>query len=247
MANLTIHPRTVYVYFDTPFEGNNDHLYGLNAGEIRRSKRFHRESDRRLFLTSRALVRKSLSRHLSLDPTVWEFRTDAHGRPSVAFPKTGRKLRFSVSHTDELAMCAIAFDIDVGADVELLREYPRDILNCFTLAEAEAICMSADRSAKFFEYWTLKEAYLKARGLGLSIPLNAFSFRLGNERPPHLEINPLLDHRALDWCFHTLRPTSRHVAALCVFSPMRAMVKNARIAMPGAPEVDVQLNVAMAA
>jgi 4'-phosphopantetheinyl transferase len=118
-------------------------------------------------------------------------------------------------------MCAVAYNRNIGADVERLRECPLDVLDySFASAEAQSVRerMGNEQSERFFALWTLKESYVKARGLGMSIPLDKVAFQLSDDRPPRLEVDSLLDNQALGWRFFSLRPTPRHWAALCVYS-----------------------------
>ena len=129
-------------------------------------------------------------------------------------------LRFSASHTEGLVMCAVAAGRDVGADVErALDRAPLDIADrFFTSQEAEAIRASngAEQTLSFFTHWTLKESYIKARGLGLSLPMNKFSFHLASGASPSLHIDPGLGDHAAGWHFFPLQPTQFHCAAVCI-------------------------------
>jgi 4'-phosphopantetheinyl transferase len=232
MVAIDIDRDKVYVTYAGPIEpedvaGCAERLNCLIEDEVRRAERFHFDRDRRLFIASRALVRRSLARCINVEPTAFRFDTNEYGRPRIVFPREGRLLRFSASRTNGLAMCAVAFDRDVGADVERLQDCPFDVARwSFAPVEVRSIdsCPEGERSERFFTYWTLKEAYIKARGLGLSIPLDRFAFHLTETRPPRLEIDPELDRQASGWRFFTLRPTMTHLAALCVHHPDRRAV-----------------------
>jgi 4'-phosphopantetheinyl transferase len=227
MATVEIDPSPVCVRFARPTSLEDEGCYFetlsiLSDDEIRRAERYHFEPDRWLFVASRALVRQTLSQHANVGPAAWRLDTDSYGRPYCVFPAEGRMLKFSVSHTEGLVMCAVVFNRDVGADVERLRECPLDIVDsCFAPVEAQSIRERSgnERAERFFAYWTLKESYIKARGLGLSIPLDKFAFHLSDDRPPRLEIDPVLDDQASGWRFCSLQPTPTHRAALCVYFP----------------------------
>ena len=227
MAPVEVDPNMVCVNFARPIspgeKGYLETLTTLSDEEIRRAERFHFERDRRLFVASRALVRRVLSRYANVELTAWRFDTDSYGRPYIVLPTEGRMLRFSASHTDGLVMCAVTFNRDVGADVECLRECPLDIVESFFKpVEAQSIREERSRSEqsdRFFAHWTLKESYSKARGFGLSIPFDKFAFQLSDNQPPRLEIDPVLDDQASGWRFCLLRPTQTHWAALCVYLP----------------------------
>ena len=114
----------------------------------------------------------------AVDPAAWRFRSGAHGRPEIAAPQS--PLRFNLSHTEGLAACAIADGDNVGIDVEnVTRKHSRRLAErVFSRRERKTLreLPAAEQARRFFELWTLKEAYLKARGLGLSIPPGALSF-----------------------------------------------------------------------
>jgi 4'-phosphopantetheinyl transferase len=226
MAAVQIDPGKIYVTYASPADLEDAGSFAqavitLSEDEICRAEAFHFERDRRLFVASRALVRRTLAQYVDVEPEALDFGTNQYGRPHVVFPPEGRVLRFSASRTDGLAMCAVAFDRDIGADVERLRACPLDVADSFAPPEARSIreCPESRRSESFFTYWTLKESYIKARGFGLSIPLDEFAFHLSEGQPPRLEVDPAKDRQAAGWRFSTLRPTAAHLAALCVYYP----------------------------
>ncbi len=124
-----------------------------------------------------------LSRYADVAPRDWPFRIDEHGRPELAARPAGTPdLRFNVSHTNGLVACAVTVGREVGVDVEHTgRRLVHDVAERFfsprEVADLRA-CPAADQPVVFFDYWTLKESYIKARGLGLALPLRQFSFLL---------------------------------------------------------------------
>ncbi len=156
--------------------------------ENERMARFVFERDRWQFLITRALVRTMLSRYATVAPADWRFITNEYGRPEVLDRPAGvADLRFNLSHTDGLIACAVTVGREVGVDVErITRAVTHDIPGRF-FAPREVADLRAlpehDQPRVFFDYWTLKEAYIKARGMGLSLPLSDFAFCL---RPPAL-------------------------------------------------------------
>jgi 4'-phosphopantetheinyl transferase len=187
-----------------------DALALLTDAERERVGRFHFERDRRLHLAARALLRRSLSRWSEVPPAEWRFEADARGRPEIAAPRS--PLRFNVSHTRGLALVGVTVDRDVGVDVEgVPAAVPLDVVDrCFSPGERAALHAAPPgaRPARFAELWTLKEAYVKARGAGLALPLDAFAFGLD---PPRL----LLGDDPSAWQLELLTPTAVHRAALC--------------------------------
>jgi 4'-phosphopantetheinyl transferase len=142
-------------------------------------ERFRFERDREIARTSRALQRLALSARVpDVDPEDWRFVADERGRPHVVDPPQPG-LRFSASNARGLVGCAVAIDREVGLDLEPLRDDapPELIETCFTPEERAGLLALAPelQPRRFVELWVLKEAYLKARGLGIAdeIPLDA--------------------------------------------------------------------------
>jgi 4'-phosphopantetheinyl transferase len=153
----------------------------LDANDRRWVERLTRPAYRREQLVSRALLRTVLARYLEAPPEALRFRRTERGRPEL-LGESG--LRFSLSHTAGLVACAVSAGGDVGVDVERLR--PADLSatvgrRYFSAAERERLdALPAElRPGEFISYWVLKEAYTKARGVGLSLGLSSFTVRLG--------------------------------------------------------------------
>ena len=175
----------------------------LSADEVQRAGRFVAEADRSVFIASHALLRLSLSRLADVAPDRWTFETGPHGKPEIAGAEGSLGLRISLSHTRGCAACAVSNGGPVGVDVERSNRKPplRISETCFAPAEREALAAlpEADRGGRFFEHWTLKEAFLKAVGLGLTYPLERLCFSVGE--PPQVVLPEDLGEVSEDWRF----------------------------------------------
>lgn len=160
----------------------------LTADERERAARFHFEADRRRCVIGRGYLRLLLGEILDLPAGSLQFEYDEFGKPGLV-PNQGLPLQFNVSHSGEMILIAISVGRAVGIDVEKIRTD----LDCdgiaarFFSANERRILDSLsgpDRYEAFFTCWTRKEAYLKARGVGLSLPLDMFDVSfLPNEEP----------------------------------------------------------------
>lgn len=216
-----IDPDEVQVFFARPealdAPGAREEALALLLPEEReRVGRFHFERDRLLHLCARALLRRALSRCApGVPPEAWLFAA-AHegGRPEIVHPTS--PLRFSVSHTRGLAMVAVAMGRDIGADAEQIpAAVPWEVVaTTFTVSERADLgrTPAAEQGARFAALWTLKEAYAKALGLGLSLELSGIGFELS---PPRITIAA----DAESWHLECIAPTLSHRAAVCVRRP----------------------------
>lgn len=169
----------------------------LDEAERERWQRFRFAADRRLYLVAHALLRTTLSRYAPTTPAAWRFVAGAHGKPALAAsPDDG--LRFNLSHAGGrrvaettgagIAACVVARGRAVGIDVEALHRGAGALevaRRSFAPAEVAALdaLPEARREDAAVATWALKEAYIKARGLGLSLPLGGFAIALD---PPRL-------------------------------------------------------------
>lgn len=197
------------------------YLQLLAPDEHERMARFVFERDRVRFLLTRALVRTTLSRYAPVAPTDWHFIANAHGRPEILDRPAGvPDLRFNLSHTDGLIACAVTIGREVGIDVEHVgRRLTQDVAARF-FAPAEVAhlhSLPADQQERvFFDYWTMKEAYIKARGFGLALPLGDFAFQFSPDQPPTITIEPSLEDDPATWQFQQDWPTPNHRLGLAI-------------------------------
>ncbi len=158
----------------------------LNPEEQARWQRFIYAHDRQRFLLTRALVRTVLAQYLDVaDPASLAFITNAHGKPALA---GASNINFNLSHTKGLVALAVTSAHQIGVDVEAVNrrvEMLELAARYFSASENQQLLelSGAEQRERFFRLWTLKEAYVKARGLGLRIPLDSFSFSFAQELP----------------------------------------------------------------
>jgi 4'-phosphopantetheinyl transferase len=191
--------------------------------ERQKCARFRFDKDREICLVTRALLRTTLSRYSGVPPEAFRFVANEYGRPEVDEPREARWLRFNLSHTTGLVACLVAREREVGVDVED-RERTGELLDVadrfFSPYEVRALRAQpmALRLDRFFLYWTLKESYIKARGMGLAIPLSQFSFELDEPRDAGIGIrfNPELRDDPDRWQFSALSFGRRHAIASAV-------------------------------
>lgn len=192
----------------------------LTDEERARVARFVFPRHRHQGLVARAFVRAVLSRYRDVPPQAWSFCHNEHGRPEISGPALpGSRLRFNLSHTDGLMCLGVTRERDVGVDVEhvLRRVSALEIADRFfaarELSDLRALPAATQRQ-RFFHYWTLKEAYIKGRGMGLALPLGKFAYTVRGGQPLDLWVDAELDDEADSWRLCLLAPSHRHTAAV---------------------------------
>ncbi len=193
----------------------------LSAEESIQQKRFHFARDRHQYLVTRALVRSVLSRYAPVDPPAWTFQVNQYDCPSILEPAAFAGLRFNLSHTAGLIVCAVAQDRDLGIDVENLNRKGQTVEiadRFFAPFEARALraLPTGLQRRRFFEYWTLKEAYIKARGMGISLPLEEFWYDLDAGDAIRIDFGPGIRDDASDWQFLQREMGAEHLLALAI-------------------------------
>ena len=163
----------------------------LDSGEAARAARLVFEKDRQHFVAARGILRNILGRYLEREPAELQFSSNSSGKPALA-PGSGLdELRFNLSHSHGLALYAISWNREVGIDIELIQPQlaeERIAERFFSPREVAALrALPRELQAEgFFNCWTRKEAYIKARGQGLGIPLASFDVSLAPGEPPTL-------------------------------------------------------------
>jgi 4'-phosphopantetheinyl transferase len=155
----------------------------LSADETIKQQRYKFSHDRHDALITRAFVRDLLSYYADIAPNDWRFDKGEKDKPEIVNPPL--PLRFNISHTKGLIICAVTLEDDIGCDVENTTR-SNDVLaianRYFSAIETKELfsLTKEQQQHRFFDYWTLKESYIKAWGLGLAIPLKDFSFNITN-------------------------------------------------------------------
>ena len=182
----------------------DDLVSTLAEEEHDRSARFNFDRDRRRYVVAHGALRSLLGSYLGIHPRQVRFSVNEFGRPELS-PDHGSRLRFNLSHSADLALIAIAPDVDIGVDVEHIRPGPdySDIARHF-FSEEEVRELDGIPShllaGAFFRCWTQKEAYVKARSEGFGIPLTSFS----------------VSHLQEAWSVYMLEPAPGYVGAVAI-------------------------------
>jgi 4'-phosphopantetheinyl transferase len=208
---------------DVPPETSARLYATLTPDERTRSARFRFERDQQRFIVARGVLRDLLGRYLQTQPSHIRFVYNAFGKPDLS-PAFGNRLTFNLSHSAGLALIAIATASNVGVDLEYIRpqsDYADIARHFFSTAEADdLIALPSHLCAEaFFSCWTKKEAYLKACGEGLAIPLNSFSVPLTThpaDTPVDLYAASKGIAPAKRWSLYTLRPGPGYAGALAI-------------------------------
>lgn len=191
----------------------------LSEDERARLHRFRRASDQGLYLVAHGMLRCALSRFADLAAHQWRFVTNAHGRPSIDPAICPLPIRFNLSHTPGRVAIAVSAHREIGVDIEhVLRDTPLELADSvFATREVRSLFALPQprQRSRFFEYWTLKESYIKARGLGLALPLDQFWFELHGREDIEIAFDRRMGDDPQRWQFSS-RALGDHRLAVCV-------------------------------
>jgi 4'-phosphopantetheinyl transferase len=193
----------------------------LAPNERQRANRFIFPRDRQRFIIARGVLRHLLARYAAQPPDQFQFRYGPQGKPELAQDPTLPPLAFNLSHSADLALYAIATERDLGIDLERIRPN-LDLAGVAELSfsPTELATLHAlpppDQHLAFFTCWTRKEAFVKARGDGLTLPLKHFDVSLTPDQPAALLYTAWAPDEAERWSLHALQPAAGYVGALAV-------------------------------
>ena len=209
------------------FQASRAALALLNAEERQQHQRYIPPAKRHEYLVTRVLVRSVLGEALGKAPDVLQFVVNEWGRPALAPGSSSAPIHFNISHTDGLVVCFVSTTHEVGVDTELLSRAPRLLAlapNVFAPQElSDLAALPADQQAqRAVLLWTLKESYIKARGMGLALPLDGFAFRFSGERIS-LEVQPALNDDGARWQFQT-QMLGLHCVSMAIACPEASQV-----------------------
>ncbi len=189
----------------------------LSMDESERATRFHFPADKVHFITAHACLRDILARYLGCKPSQLIFSVNQYGKPALH----DHKLEFNLSHSGDFALAAVTSERKVGVDIERIRsdmELESIASRYFSQSEvSELLALTSEqRIPGFFNCWTRKEAYIKAQGLGLSLPLESFDVSLTPNEPAILQATRPDPQEAARWTMLSLDVDPRYAAAVAV-------------------------------
>jgi 4'-phosphopantetheinyl transferase len=197
-------------------------FYATLADDERgRAGRFYRQQDRVHYITARGILRALLGHYLHLSPQQVCLAYNAYGKPELASDSGPQPLRFNLSHSHELVLYGFTHGREIGIDIEYIRPtFARDQIakQFFSPRENAALRVLTDsqHTLGFFNCWTRKEAYIKARGQGLSLALDQFDVSLTPGEPAALLQTRDIPQEAARWSLHELAPGPGYLAAVAV-------------------------------
>jgi 4'-phosphopantetheinyl transferase len=186
----------------------------LSSDETARANRFVYSKDRNHFVAARGILRELLGAYRLLPPAELRFRYGNHGKPALDANASDSVLQFNLSHSGGLAIYGFSLGRRLGVDVEQIRpqrageDIARRYFAAREIAELQALPVHR-RAEGFFLCWTRKEAYIKAHGAGLSLPLDSFTVSLTPGRAAELQSDD-----SDEWSLYSLEPGPGFVAAM---------------------------------
>ncbi len=192
----------------------------LSDEELARAARFKFDRSRRESIATRALARTALSDCHPMPPKAWRYMLNAHGKPSVD-PEvaSASSISFNLSNAPGLVVCLVANGAEVGVDVEPLGRAEQimkvapEVFSQTERAQLELL-NGAEKLDRAVSLWTLKESYIKARGMGLAIPLDKFSFVFGGAEGVRLDMDASLNDRSERWQFCLIDHAGHRIAVM---------------------------------
>lgn len=189
----------------------------LSTDEAERAARFHFEADRHRFIIAHACLRDILSRYLRCEPGKIEFSANDHGKPFLL--SNNNEMNFNLSHSGAYILIAVARERNVGVDVERFRldlEHEKIARRFFSQRENDEFSTipPEGKVIAFFNCWTRKEAYIKAHGLGLSLPLDSFDVSFSPNEPTLLRATRPNTNEASKWTLLSLDVHPDYAGAL---------------------------------
>ncbi|GLS90156.1 4'-phosphopantetheinyl transferase [Psychromonas marina] len=193
----------------------------LSDSECQKIDRYRLSSAKHTALITRSFIRLLLSQYAPVAPKSWQFSVGELGKPEIT--NAPLPLRFNLSHNDELIICAVCLNKDIGCDIEnLSRKISVNAIadRFFSSDEAQRVKASPKQ---FFEYWTLKESFVKATGLGISQGLETFSFAVNASTTANFNDNIVLtfnekckQQSPQHWYQALLFPDNKHCIAVSI-------------------------------
>lgn len=222
--NIDLKEQDVHVWrarLDVPAMNIPSLQWVLSSEEVARAQGFYFERDRQRWIVARSLLRRLLGHYTQTDPRLISFELNRYGKPALASPARYAALQFNVSHSADLVLYAFTWQRHLGVDVEYMRpdiEYDQIARYSFSPFEQKALAGLSleEKHEAFYRCWTRKEAYIKARGMGLSLSLDLFDVSLLPGEPAALLCSREDPQETQRWSMRQLEPGPGYAGALMV-------------------------------
>ena len=232
---MKLSPATVYLWFTFVEEIQDEKLMEeyrrlLPAKELEKLGRYRFDRHKKRYLVGRALLRTVLSHCTGVAPEQIKLAREAYGRPYL--PPSGQDPppQFSLSYTEGLVAAVLVVEGRIGIDVEYISrntdclEIAHKYFSPCEYTELEQL-PEIQMKERFFELWTLKEAYIKARGLGLNLALDKVNFNFSDNSSTQITVTSAMMSEGEYWQVRLLSPSTLHKAAVCICQNVDIPVK----------------------
>ncbi len=196
----------------------------LDPGERARAARFRFNRHRTRWVAAHGMLRSVLARYVQVPAGTLEFAAEPGGKPHLRGPRSDREVHFNLAHAEGIALLAVSTLGEVGVDVERVQPMPdAEVIAETHFAEGEREGLRRLQPARvdsgFFSCWTRKEAYVKAVGSGLAMPLEDFEVTLSPDDPPRFVHIGGDESAATEWSLHSLAPAPGYTGAVAIRAP----------------------------
>jgi 4'-phosphopantetheinyl transferase len=219
ISNQEVHIWRIFIDIDSPII--KTYLPILSIDEQEKANRFCFLNDRNRFITVRSILRRIIGYYIGKSPRELKFNFNQYGKPFLSQNSSTNAIKFNVSHSHEIALIAVNQDFDIGVDVEYIHtnfDFEGIVERFFSVNEKNVwrSLPNYQKVEAFFNCWTRKEAFIKAKGKGLSLPLNEFDVSFKPGEPASL-LNTAWDKKEVDdWSVEEIKPAYGYVGALAV-------------------------------
>ncbi len=191
----------------------------LDDEELKHLQCLKRTKDKCLFLLTRALIRNALSFYVKHSPKIWQFTKTKYGQPLLVKNQCSLEIQFNLSRTDNLVAGIITLENKVGIDIETTNQksdMPKLIEQYLSNTEKEKLRLHDEiqNIEILIKYWTLKEAYLKAQGVGLLYPPTKISFNLNDKKISIVKTMP--NDSPSNWTFYSMKVSPKHILSVAI-------------------------------
>ncbi len=231
----------LFYAFADEFKHSAEFQKGLNLLSVEERIQYGKyafEKDKVNYLLARYVLRTKLSEYFPvINPENWQFKFNRFGRPSISNENAPKNLYFNLSHAGEMVVAAFASVKEIGVDVERkdrVCSYLDLAEHCFSDLEIQKLKSNdaKDYPVLFFNFWTLKEAYIKARGMGLALPLAQFSFVINSNNDIQIIFDNRMNEDASRWSFRLIDQREAYQLAVAVAAERPLKIRETSIRFP---------------